>query len=99
MYDILTAINNYGKRCSKWEIQKGSSTEYLQMNKYLKWAISNNLVAQEQLHWGEQPVYTITERGIRFIELVLELKAFIGELQQQKPKQSSYSTHTRYTQS
>lgn len=86
MYDILVAIKKNGL-AAKAQIQRG---EYVQTTKYLRWAIACNLVAQEGPY-----LYSITNRGIRFIELVEELKLLLGELNPESL--SSYSTATRYT--
>lgn len=86
MYDILVAIKKRGV-ATKAHIQRG---EYVQTTKYLRWAIASNLVTQEGPY-----AYSITKHGMRFIELVEELKLLLGEISPERL--SSYSTATRYT--
>lgn len=81
MYDILVAIKKNGL-ATKAQIQRG---EYIQTTNYLRWAVASNLVLQEEPH-----LYSITKHGIRFIELIEELKTLLNGV-------TSFPTATRYT--
>jgi predicted transcriptional regulator len=74
MYDLLKATDRYGPYCSKSDMSRGSRTAYLQMARYLDWAITSKLIVEEQLNSDTQYTYRVTERGDRFIELVDELQ-------------------------
>lgn len=84
MYDVLVAIKKNGL-ATKAQIQRG---EYVQTTKYLRWAVASNLVTQEGPY-----AYSITKHGIRFIELVDELKALLDGVS----VSNSFPTASRYT--
>src|SRR2546428_667333 len=65
-----------GGRATKTRLMYGSSLSFTQINEYLKFLMSNTLIMTDP----DSRVYTLTEKGLRFLNLYDEMTKLVPEV-------------------
>jgi predicted transcriptional regulator len=69
--DILEVARD--GNATKTRLMYGSSLSFAQINEYLTFLMNNGLIARDQ----KTRIYTLTEKGMRFLRIYAELSALI----------------------
>ena len=97
MYDLLTTIQRHEECCcNKYHITRNSRTAYRTLVAYLDLAIRRNLIIEHRPDKDLMPYYTITEQGIRFVELIQWLRSELADVRAPEQDGVTSYTQTRY---